>query len=459
MFKYHPWLVLGVYVGLCGPLVEPLSRTGWFPRALEVEASRSEVEEMTSNVNALSVNTRGSATLQRSRLVGWFAERPRVADLFVILTCLTPTVATLIIAPPAHAWIGYLCAGGVAVTFWWRRAHPFGVLIIVVTLATLNPITADGVSPAFLESSFALFALAKVSSLRRTINGYLISEGMIFATGSLLVLLGARETWPMVLLQPASLVAIALGVATQASRARREATEALIAAREDSAAAAERARITAEMHDVVGHSVTVMIALAGGAASGWEKHPERARAALEQLNKVGARTLQQMQRILHVLREQDSDLDRSLESSGHNLPSLQELMDTFKVAGLPLVLAIESEETANRLGQADPVLMTSVHRIVQESLTNVLRHASDVTHVETSVVIEDGQVVVAVTDNGRGVSRGPTEGAGIGLRAMRERAYAFGGDFSAGPLPRSKAAPGGGWRTCVSIPMRDGSQW
>lgn len=412
-----------------------------------------EVEGMANHVNTLGVTTRRNAVLQRSRVVGWFVEHPRVADIFVILACVIPAVATLVIEPPAHTWVGYLCTGGIALAFWWRRSHPFRVLLIVVTLATMNPISAAAASPAFLESSFALFALANVSRLRTTIKGYLISEGAIFAVGSLLVFIGVRETWPVVLLQPASLVALALGVATQAGRARRDAIEELIVAREERAAAAERARITAEMHDVVGHSVTVMVALAGGAASGWEKHPERARAALEQLNKVGARTLEDMQRILQVIRGQDDDLNRSLEKSGHNLPTLQELVSTFQAAGLPLTLAIESEQTASRLGQADPALMTSVYRIVQESLTNVLRHASDATHVEASIGLETGEVIVAVTDNGRGARTGPTRGAGIGLRAMRERANAFGGRFSAGPIPRSEDAPGGGWLTRVTIPL------
>jgi signal transduction histidine kinase len=330
------------------------------------------------------------------------------------------------------------------------------VLLVVVSLATLNPISANGMTTAFFESFFALFALANHSRLRTTLIGYLLSEGAILATAGVAILFGLREDFPSVLFQPASLIAIALGVAVRASRSRREAIEELVTLREDRAAAAERARITAEMHAVVAHSVTVMIALAGGASAGWEKHPARARSALDQLGNVGAHTLEEMQRILRVLREHDTDLDRNLESSGHNLPSLDELVEVFRSAGLPVTLTVDRDVTA--LGRLeDPVLQTTVYRIVQEALTNALRHAREATHIEVEIRHDAGHISVAVTDNGRGPKPGPSVGAGVGLRAMRERAVTFGGEFFAGPIPTRDDAPGHGWRTRVTIPMHGGA--
>lgn len=395
--------------------------------------------------------------LRRPRIVRWFIERPRIADVFVILACTLPTLAALILSPPPYAWLGYACAAGVATAFWWRRSHPLTVLIVVVALATLNPISAIGLTTAFFESIFALFALANYSRLSKTILGYLLSVGTILATAGLTIMLGLREDWPFSLLQPASLIAVALGFAARASRSRRQAIEELVKLREDRAAAAERARITAEMHDVVAHSVTVMVALAGGAAAGWEKHPERARNALEQLGDVGAHTLEEMQRILHILRENDADLDRNLETSGHNLPSFEELIEVFTTAGVPVTLIVD-DEPASDLALNDPALQTTVYRIVQESLTNALRHANDATYVEVRVTSDSERVDVCVTDNGRGTESGSSVGAGVGLRAMRERAVAFGGEFSAGPVPSREDAPGRGWRTRVLIPVRNGNQ-
>lgn len=410
--------------------------------------------------------------LRRPAIVRWFAARPRIGDIAVIAVCTAPTAAALIVVPPPHLWLGVLCALGVAVALWWRREHPMAVLLVAVALATLNPVAANSATPAFFESALTLFALAARSRLRIAILGYVLSTLVVIGMAWCGLLLGIREEWPMTPLQPAALAAIAFGVAARAGGARRDALAELVALREDRAAAAERARITAEMHDVVAHSVTVMVSLAGGAAVGWEKHPERARAALAQLGVVGGRTLEDMQRILRVLRTHDRVLDRDLEASGHNLPSLDELADTFRATGLAVSLRVAPEIAGDRADTAglDPALRTTVYRVVQESLTNVVRHARDATFVEVEVDVLPGgagstggadpdpdpdgsRLVVTVTDNGAGPRRGPSPGSGTGLRAMRERARAFGGDLDAGPVPCSAGAPESGWRTRVAIPL------
>lgn len=412
---------------------------------------------MTGDAAEPEVTVLDEPALRRPRFVRWFIDRPRIADVLVILACTIPTIAALILAPPPNAWLGYLCAAGVAVAFWWRRSHPLVVLLVVVAFATLNPISARGMTTAFFESFFALYALANCSRLPKAIIGYLLGEGVILATAGFTILVGIRGDWPVVLFQPTSLVALALGFAARASRSRREAIQELVSLREDRAAAAERARITAEMHDVVAHSVTVMIALAGGAVAGWEKHPERARNALNQLGNVGAHTLEEMQRILRVLRENDADLDRNLETSGHNLPTLEELVEVFTAAGLPVTLTIDGSASARESESTDPALQTTVYRIIQEALTNTLRHAHEATYVEVEVMHDGGRITVSVTDNGSGMKPGLSVGAGLGLRAMRERATAFGGEFSAGPIPSREDAPGSGWRTQVTIPVGEGA--
>lgn len=396
--------------------------------------------------------------LRQSRVVRWFAERPRIADVLVMLACAIPTVAALVLAPPPHAWLGYVCAAGVAIAFWWRRSSPLIVLLVVVALATLNPVSAPAVTPAFFESAFALYALASRARIRTVLLGYALSLATMFACAGLTVLLGFREQLPFAVVQPASLIAIALGIAARAGRLRRAAVEELVTMREARAAAAERARITAEMHDVVAHSVTVMVALAGGAAAGWEKHPERARQALDELSGVGAQALYEMQRILRVLREENVRLDRDLEASGLNLPSLDELVELFRLAGLPVALVVNPDEIARRAGAADPALDTTVYRIVQEALTNVLRHACDSTYVEVALACDNEHLTISVTDNGTGAATAtvPSVGAGVGLLAMRERASVFGGELRAGPVPSRADAPGRGWRTEVSIPLREG---
>ncbi|MBK0417811.1 hypothetical protein JD276_02015 [Leucobacter sp. CSA1] len=407
---------------------------------------------MTSAAGAPEEASAAVPLLPRSRAGAWLAGRPRIADVAVILACTAPTVAALILSPPAHAWLGYLCAAAVAIVFWWRRSHPLAVLLIAVGIASVNPIYEHTVGGVFFESVFGAFALAARTSLRVALLGYAASEVVILVVSGAGILLGAREELPPVMLDPAALIALALGVAVRANSARRAALEELVAVREAQAARAERARITAEMHDVVAHSVTVMIALAGGARAGWEKHPERARRALEQLGAVGAEALGEMQRILRVLRTDGEGPDRGITASGHDLPPLEELVEVFRAAGLPVSLVRRGE------APTDPALLTTVYRIVQESLTNALRHAAGASRVEVEVVHREDELVISVSDDGAASGRGAVAGAGIagrvgagvgagvGLAAMRERVAVFGGSLEAGRLDR-----GPGWRTRATL--------
>ncbi|GAA2826102.1 sensor histidine kinase [Leucobacter komagatae] len=395
----------------------------------------------------------------RSRIAEWFASRPRIGDVAVILACAVPAGVALIIESRELGSLGWACVFGVAVTLWWRRSHPLAVLLIAVGIASLNPVYAHSLAGPSSEMVFGVFALATRARLRTTLIGAALAAVVVLGVSAAAVAIGIREALPAAIIQPFGVAALAAGVAVRTAKGRRAAIEQVIALREERAAAAERARITAEMHDVVAHSVTVMVALAGGAAAGWEKHPERARAALTQLGEVGAGALEEMQQILRMLRDGDPVLDGAIEASGHNVASLGELIEVFQSVGLPVTLAIEGEVPA------DPGLRTTVYRIVQESLTNALRHARNVTFVEVRVSPTADDVTVRVTDNGRGgagLGAGPgpglgsvpcsVPGSGVGLSAMRERARAFGGELSAGPLPAAAGGASAGWQTRVTLP-------
>ena len=119
---------------------------------------------------------------------------------------------------------------------------------------------------------------------------------------------------------------------------RRAALANLVNERIEHAASLERARIAAEMHDVVAHSISVMVALANGADAGWSAHPERARAAVGKIIVVGRDALIDIHRVLQILRDADADLDGNLHESGPNLPTLEQLAATYRDAGLPVEL-------------------------------------------------------------------------------------------------------------------------
>ncbi|MCA5891770.1 histidine kinase [Isoptericola sp. NEAU-Y5] len=247
------------------------------------------------------------------------------------------------------------------------------------------------------------------------------------------------------------LALLVLGVAAgSAVRARRlhaldivERYEAMARDRDQSAAIArtsERARISREMHDVVAHSVSVMVALSDGAGAALDRAPERSREALRELSRTGREALSDLQRVLGALDPGDDDAapaDPGTEPVGTDLGAV---VERFRAAGLPV--------TARGLDTPlppDTSLRLAVVRIVTEGLTNVLRHAPGTSGVHVAVERGTGTVEVEVLDDGG--TRPPSGGgSGRGILGMRERAALLGGRVDAGPRA------GGGWRVRVVLP-------
>jgi signal transduction histidine kinase len=202
------------------------------------------------------------------------------------------------------------------------------------------------------------------------------------------------------------------------------------------AAGRERERIAREMHDVIAHSLSVMIALAEGAAATPDQ--SRSRTAIASVAETGRRTLAEVRRLLARVRSDDEGPAdaRAPQPRAEDLP---ELVGEFGRAGLPVRLRVSGDP------RPDAALGLTVYRIVQESLTNALRHARGVTRVDVRVEWRDDAVSILVEDDGLAVA--VSEG-GRGLLGMRERAALYGGTAEIGPRePR-------GWR--VSVLLREG---
>jgi signal transduction histidine kinase len=214
------------------------------------------------------------------------------------------------------------------------------------------------------------------------------------------------------------------------------------------AAAAERARIARELHDVVAHNLTVMIALADGAAYTLPQAPEQARDALETASRTGREALAEMRRLLGVLRAQDeaSAADRDPQPG---VPEIDSLVEQVRAAGLPVSYRVSTGARALPEG-----VQLTLYRIVQEALTNTLKHAGLSATAEVELTATDRDVRVSVTDTGTPPT--PTTGVpangngGSGLRGMRERAAVYGGAVQAGPRPQ------GGWVVAAHLPLRTG---
>jgi signal transduction histidine kinase len=230
------------------------------------------------------------------------------------------------------------------------------------------------------------------------------------------------------------------GLADQeAQRRRAEAERGRQAVRE------ERVRIARELHDVVAHSLSVVTVQAGVGRKVGSARPDEALRALRAVEVTGRGALEELRRILGLLH--DEDAERVSLTPAPGLGDLDELADSVRAAGIPVGLAVTAHPAA-----LPPAAALTVYRIVQEALTNVVKHAR---RAEARVAVradEDG-VRVTVTDNGDGRAadpggsgRGPDERHGI--VGMRERAAAFGGTLDAGPRPE------GGFQVTAFLPAR-----
>jgi signal transduction histidine kinase len=192
------------------------------------------------------------------------------------------------------------------------------------------------------------------------------------------------------------------------------------------AAAAERARIARELHDVVAHHVSVMVVQADGAGYALRSDPDRARAALSAISTTGRQALTEMRRLLGVLRSADQHTELAPVPG---LGELRELLDQARAAGLEVSYTLTG--TPRELPEG---VELAAYRVVQESLTNTRKHAGLAATAAVALRYEPEGLTVEVTDDGMApVSEQP---GGHGLAGMRERIAMYGGTVQAGPLPR-----------------------
>jgi signal transduction histidine kinase len=195
------------------------------------------------------------------------------------------------------------------------------------------------------------------------------------------------------------------------------------------AAAAERARIAREMHDIVAHNLSVMTALADGAAFAARNDPEQATRAMELSAATGRQALADMRRLLGVLRE-GAGVQRAPQPGTDDVP---ELLDQVRAAGLPVTLVVEGAA-----GRLPPAAQLTVFRLIQEALTNSLKHAGPGATAAITLRYDGAGVELDVSDTGAGAAS--ANPGGQGLDGMRERAAVYAGAVEAGPRPE------GGWR-------------
>jgi signal transduction histidine kinase len=327
-----------------------------------------------------------------------------------------------------------------------RRIWPVPVLAAVT--AAIAVLTAIGHAPLDVDImlGMAIYTVA-VSSRRPVALAALVGTELVLACG--LIAASAASHAPAdtthSLLAAGAFWFVGDGVRErrrylaeqEAQRERGEAERSRLAARE------ERVRIARELHDVVAHTLSVVTFQAGVGRKVGAARPAEALLALRAVEVTGRGALEELRRILGLLRDDDGEGASLVPAPG--TADLGELADAVRAAGIPVTLAVTGDVTA-----LPPAASLTVFRIVQEALTNVVKHARG---AEASVQVRAGRdgVQIAVTDNGRGMAAdpgaAPGEGDRHGLVGMRERAAAFGGTLEAGPTAA------GGFRVSAFLPM------
>lgn len=394
----------------------------------------------------------------------FFLRRPVAMDVLVVLVFVVPAVLFTVFAPadgypdgsePRALDLVFALVGGAVLLF--RRRLPLVAACVMGALTVLCTALTGTIGGFDLGIAFMVYVVAASYPAR---IGWLVLAGLdLLAIGSVWLWEEARETAPegvdAALEDPrvgsitgiviVSLAAIAIGISVRNRRLHIaelvERGNALARDRDQQAQIAranERSRIAREMHDVVAHSLSVMIALADGAGAALEKSPDRSRAALTELSATGRSALGDMRRVLGVLQE-DAPLEPQPGST-----DLAQLVERFRATGLP----VRTQGLHQRLPD-DAGLQLAVYRIVQEALTNALRHAPGTTQVDVSLEVRPEGLELEVVDRGATVPVPDAGGAGQGLIGMRERAGVYGGTVEAGPWR-------GGWRVHAVLPWQEG---
>ncbi len=325
----------------------------------------------------------------------------------------------------------------VALPLVFRRSNPG--LTMILTGFGAGAAGAVGIPIQPLAPIVALYTVAAWSTLADTV----VSTAIFLAITTSLVL----STGQLYVLYSNTLIVLGVAVLGRLIRAHREQAGELARRahqleleREERARLAirtERTRIAREMHDVLAHSTSVMVVQATGAKRLVRTRPEAAEDALGVIADTGRQSLADLRRMLGLLRRDDDGVPTTPQPTLSDIP---DLVAEFVDAGVPVDLRMP--EGAALEG---PVGL-SAYRIVQEALTNVLKHA-DPERVIVDVRVLDGRIEVEVLDDGGAARQLDTVGGGYGLVGMRERAGLVDGTLEAGPRP------GGGFRVAATLPV------
>lgn len=376
-----------------------------------------------------------------SELRAFAARRPGVADALFVLVLLLVGIPHLVKEPSARPVFAWTLEIALYVPLIWRRRAPLTVFAAVAAVGFVQWLVGVLLTFGDFAVLIALYSVAAHSSLRRlflagavteigvalatdqwapkalTVRAFVLSSGMCTAAAVLGLNLRTRRAY-------------LASLEDRAARLERERDQ-----RAQIVAVEERARIARDVHDIVTHSLSVMVALTDGVAYALPASPERAAEAAGKASEIGRQAITEMRRVLEVLRDGEP-----VGGDRHPQPGLSQLSGLFtevRAAGLPVEFVVTGRPPAMASGAE-----LAIFRIVQEALTNIRKHTAPGTTARVRLGYTAESVDIEITDDGRpAVSvAAETRHPGHGIAGMRERVAVYDGLLQAGPLPD------GGWR-------------
>lgn len=346
--------------------------------------------------------------------------------------------------PDAPLWAAVTCTVAFPLAVLRRRTHPLGSLLALLPCALLHAWSGPGLQIAAFCQLIVVFNIALRLPMRQ-----LALAAVPLAVP--LVVGAARspdDGWAIPLqssltsFAAVALLGIAVRTRQEYTASLRERAKQLEIERDQQAqlaAAAERTRIAGEMHDILGHNLSVITGLADGGSYAAKKNPQRATEALDAIATTSRQALTELRRLLGILQN-DTPADLAPQPG---LGELHQLIDGVRSAGLPVRVTVTG---GLPLESAPKGRQLTVYRVVQEALTNTLKHAGPDATATVTLSRTPEAITAEITDTG---TRTPlTRPGGRGITGMRDRAALYAGTLDVGPLP----PPDGGWRVHLHLP-------
>ncbi|MFC8825118.1 sensor histidine kinase [Streptomyces sp. NPDC057137] len=358
--------------------------------------------------------------------------------------------------PDVPMWAATICTVGFPLTVLRRRTRPLETLLAALPFALLQAWSGAELQIAVFCQLIVVFNIALRLPLRQlghtaVLLGVPLVVGAVrFPEGGWIIPLQSSLTS----FAAVALLGIAVRTRQEYTASLRERAKQLEIERDQQAqlaAAAERTRIAREMHDILGHNLSVITGLADGGSYAAKKNPQRATEALDAIATTSRQALTELRRLLGILQNDAQTATPAELTPQPGLGELEQLIDGVRAAGLPVQVTVTGDLQLEGLGElggfetAPKGRQLTVYRVVQEALTNTLKHAGPDATATVTLSRTPESITAEIIDTGRPT---PTRPGGRGITGMRERTALYAGTLDVGPLP----PPDSGWRVHLYLP-------